>query len=123
MEKRRDGTQEEFTIFTSEKRMERFVIPKKYRSPLMRIQTLESIFKADGKDMIVLPFKSYLLNLMDLYQEDRDHIDQIPGYLNYLDACTKQGYGYTVLDKGKPIVCFGIVPQWPGVAELWLIPR
>jgi hypothetical protein len=88
----------------------------------MRIQTLESIFKADGKDMIVLPFKSYLLNLMDLYQEDRDHIDQIPGYLNYLDACTKQGYGYTVLDKGKPIVCFGIVPQWPGVAELWLIP-
>ena len=42
--------------------------------------------------------------------------------LNYLDACTKQGYGYTVLDKGKPIVCFGIVPQWPGVAELWLIP-
>ena len=26
------------------------------------------------------------------------------------------------VDKGKPIVCFGIVPQWPGVAELWLIP-
>ena len=27
----------------------------------MRLQTLESIFNADGKDMIVLPFKSYLL--------------------------------------------------------------
>ena len=24
--------------------------------------------------------------------------------------------------SGRPIVCFGIVPQWPGVAELWLIP-
>ena len=35
--------------------------------PLMRLQTLESIFNADGKDMIVLPFKSYLLNLMDLH--------------------------------------------------------
>ena len=67
----------------------------------MRIQTLESIFNR-WKGQIVLPFKSYLLNLMDLYQEDRDHIDQIPGYLNYLDACTKQCYGYTVLDKGKP---------------------
>lgn len=88
----------------------------------MRLQTLESIFNADGKDMIVLPFKSYLLNVMDLHPEDRQHVDQIPGYLNYLDACTKQGFGYTVLDKGKPIVCFGIVPQWPGVAELWLIP-
>jgi RimJ/RimL family protein N-acetyltransferase len=69
----------------------------------MRLQTLESIFNVDGKDMIVLPFKSYLLNLMDLHPEDRQHVDQIPGYLNYL-------------------VCFGIVPQWPGVAELWLIP-
>ena len=88
----------------------------------MRLQTLESIFNVDGKDMIVLPFKSYLLNIMDLHPEDRQHVDQIPGYLNYLDACTKQGFGYTVLDKGRPIVCFGIVPQWPGVAELWLIP-
>ena len=48
----------------------------------MRLQTLESIFNVDGKDMIVLPFKSYLLNLMDLHPEDREHIDQIPGYLN-----------------------------------------
>ena len=71
----------------------------------MILQTLESIFNVDGKDMIVLPFKSYLLNLMDLHPEDRQHVDQIPGYLNYLDACTKQGFGYTVLDKGRPIVC------------------
>ena len=33
--------------------------------PLMRLQTLESIFNVDGKDMMVLPFKSYLLNIMD----------------------------------------------------------
>ena len=88
----------------------------------MRLQTLENIFGADGKDMIVLPFKSYLLEIMDLYQEDKDHLNHIPGYRDYLDQATKQGYGFTVLDKGRPIVCFGIVPQWPGVAELWLIP-
>ena len=88
----------------------------------MRLTTLENIFGCDGKQLIVLPFKSYLLNLMDLYQEDKDHLNSIPGYLDYLDAATKQGYGFTVLDNGRPIVCFGIVPQWPGVAELWLIP-
>ena len=90
----------------------------------MNLATLESIFGIQGKNdpLTVLPFKSYLLNLMDLHQDDYDHMKQIPGYLEYLDNATKQGYGYTVLDKGKPIVCFGLVPQWPGVAELWLIP-
>ena len=36
--------------------------------PLMRLQTLESIFNVDGKDMMVLPFKSYLLNLWTYIQ-------------------------------------------------------
>tara|TARA_R100000773_G_C4194771_1_gene99362 strand:- start:216 stop:713 length:498 start_codon:yes stop_codon:yes gene_type:complete len=88
----------------------------------MRLETLESIFNLDGKDLIVLPFKSYLLEIMNLYPEDKDHLNQIPGYRDYLDDATKQGYGFTVLDKGRPIVCFGVVPLWPGVAELWLIP-
>ena len=68
----------------------------------MRLATLENIFGCDGKQLIVLPFKSYLLNLMDLYQEDKDHLNSIPGYQDYLDAATKQGYGFTVLDNGGP---------------------
>ena len=49
----------------------------------MNLATLESIFGIQGKDdpLTVLPFKSYLLNLMDLHQDDYDHMKQIPGYL------------------------------------------
>lgn len=91
----------------------------------MNLSTLENIFNIDGKNspLTVLPFKSYLLTLMDLHPEDQANIDQIPNYFQYLDKATKSGYGYTVIDgNGKPIVCFGVAPQWPGVAELWLIP-
>ena len=90
----------------------------------MNLSTLESIFRIDGSrgPLTVLPFKSYLLTLMDLHPEDKANMDQIPGYLEYLDLAAKKGFAYTVVDNGKPIVCFGVSPQWPGVAELWLIP-
>ena len=92
------------------------------QEPHLRLQTLESLFNLDGNKLIVLPFKSYLLNLMNLHPIDKSHVNQIPNYLEHLDDAAKSGYAFTVLDEGKPIVCFGIVPQWPGVAELWLIP-
>jgi len=71
----------------------------------MNLSTLENIFNIDGKNspLTVLPFKSYLLTLMDLHPEDQANIDQIPNYLQYIDRATKSGYGYTVIDgNGKP---------------------
>ena len=88
----------------------------------MNILTIEKIFKVDGVDYIVLPFKSYLINLMDLGEDDKTHLKLFPGWLEFLDAATQQGYGYVVLGKGKPVLCFGVVSQWEGVSELWLIP-
>ncbi len=66
----------------------------------MNLLTLENIFGINGpKDSLtVLPFKSYLLTLMDLHPEDKANIDQIPNYFQYLDRQTKSGYAYTVID-------------------------
>lgn len=88
----------------------------------MNEQTLETIFRLDGKKLTVVPFKSYLLNLMNLHEHDEKHLKELPNYADLLDDATEYGYGYTVLDHGKPILCFGVVPQWYGVAELWMIP-
>jgi len=89
----------------------------------MRLSTLENIFGIKfGDNLSVIPFQSYLINLMDLHPNDQINVDQMPGYLHYLDAAARNGYAYTVTDKGRPIVCFGVARQWPGVAELWLIP-
>ena len=86
----------------------------------MNLLTLENIFGINGpKDSLtVLPFKSYLLTLMDLHPEDKANIDQIPNYFQYLDRAAKSGYAYTVIDgTGKPIVCFGVAPQWPAARK------
>jgi hypothetical protein len=87
----------------------------------MNLQKLEQIFKIQGTKISVVPFRSYLLNLMDLNQFDQDNLKQT-NYYAYIDAASEQGYGYTVIENGKPMLSFGVVPQWKGVAELWLIP-
>tara|TARA_Y100000114_G_C11553496_1_gene228340 strand:+ start:59 stop:556 length:498 start_codon:yes stop_codon:yes gene_type:complete len=88
----------------------------------MNETTLEYLFNTNGTSLSVVPFRSYLLNIMDLHDHDKAHLDQMPDYVSYLDSATKDGYGYTVLDGGKPMLCFGVSPQWYGVAELWMIP-
>ena len=88
----------------------------------MNETTLEYLFNTSGTSLSVVPFRSYLLNIMDLHEHDQAHLDQMPEYVSYLDSATKDAYGYCVLDYGRPVLCFGVSPQWYGVAELWMIP-
>ena len=88
----------------------------------MNETTLEYLFNTSGTSLSVVPFRSYLLRLMDLHEQDQKHLDQMPEYVSYLDSATKDSYGYCVLDNGRPVLCFGVSPQWYGVAELWMIP-
>jgi len=73
-------------------------------------------------NVIVVEFKSFILDYMALGQTDQNNLEFIPHYREYLDAASEQGLGYAVLDNGKPIVCFGLSEIWPHVAECWLIP-
>ena len=88
----------------------------------MNETTLDYLFSTQGTDLSVVPFRSYLLNIMDLYDHDKKHLKEMPDYVSYLDSATQDSYGYCVLDKGRPVLCFGVSPQWYGVAELWMIP-
>ena len=77
---------------------------------------------ANIPNLIVVEFKSFILDYMELGLVDQLNVENIPNYKDYLDSATEQGMGYAVLDNGKPIVCFGLVELWPHVAECWLIP-
>ena len=77
---------------------------------------------ANIPNVIVVEFRSFILDYMDLGLVDQLNLENIPNYKEYLDTATEQSMGYTVLDNGKPIVCFGLVKFWPHVAECWLIP-
>ena len=83
---------------------------------------VEEILGLQDERTSVIPFNSFLLNTMQLGPSDKAMLKNIPGYKEYLDAASDAGYGYCVVDRGRPIVCFGIALQWPHVAECWLIP-
>lgn len=88
----------------------------------MNEEQLEYIFGTNNTTLSVIPFRSYLLNVMELDNYNTMLLKQMPDYAKNLDYCAENGYAYCVIDSGKPVLCFGISPQWYGVAELWLIP-
>ena len=81
---------------------------------------LEKAFAIENTNISVVPFKSYLLNLMDLHAEDIQMINDFPNYFAYIDSVGD--YAYAVCIDGKPLTCFGVIPVWPHVAEIWMIP-
>ena len=81
---------------------------------------LEKAFAIENTNISVVPFKSYLLNLMDLHVEDIQMINDFPNYFAHIDSVGD--YAYAVCIDGKPLTCFGVIPVWPHVAEIWMIP-
>ena len=67
----------------------------------------------------VVPFSSTFLNMMKLGLSDKGMLTQIPGYKEFLDEASRIGYGYCVIDEGRPIVCFGIVMQDTERIKVW----
>jgi hypothetical protein len=83
---------------------------------------LEKVFKIENTNINVVPFESYLLKVMDLYEVDQELFTQFPDYLSFINNAAKQGNGFAVCVDGKPMTCFGVVPLWKGVGEIWMIP-
>lgn len=88
----------------------------------MTTADLEKAFAIENTNITVVPFRSYLLNIMDLYLEDLQMINDFPNYFEHIDAASIQGNAYAVCVDGKPLTCFGVITLWPHVAEIWMIP-
>jgi RimJ/RimL family protein N-acetyltransferase len=86
----------------------------------MTYADLEKIFKIENTNIQVVPFRSYLLKIMDLHPEDLKNIQDFPDYYNHMDKASD--YGYAVCVDGRPMACFGVIQLWPNVGEIWMIP-
>ena len=60
---------------------------------------------------------------MELGKFDVELVNRLKENFKWLDSGQHNGYSYTVLFKGKPLLCFGLSFLWPGVATSWLIPH
>ena len=83
---------------------------------------LERIVGIENTPISIVPFKSYFLKVMDLVESDAETIKRFENQFSLLDAGKHNGFAYTVIDSGKPILCFGLEFQWDGVATAWLLP-
>jgi hypothetical protein len=69
-----------------------------------------------------VPFHYGHIALMSLGKEANEIKESIPNYMKYMQSMTEKTPSFTVMDKGKLLLSFGIYPLWPGVAEGWMIP-
>ena len=60
--------------------------------------------------------------LMSLGREATEIKNSIPNYMRYMQNMAAETPAFTVMDRGKLLLSFGIYPLWPGVAEGWMIP-
>ena len=60
----------------------------------------------------------YLLGL-DPWQ--RANMEAHPNFFESLRAYSAKGISLTALSDGKPVLSFGVMPFWPGVAEVWML--
>ena len=70
----------------------------------------------------VVDFHYGHIHLMELGSYAQNITQAIPNYSTYIQQQTQGTPAFTVIYKGKPILCFGVTPIWPGVGEGWMIP-
>jgi hypothetical protein len=70
----------------------------------------------------IVPFFYGHIALMNLGPDDLQARANIPDWLDRIKNQTNMGPSFTGLYYGKPMLSFGIIPVWPGLAEAWMIP-
>lgn len=60
--------------------------------------------------------------LMSLGREATEIKNSIPNYMKYMQNMAAETPAFTIMDRGKLVLSFGIYPLWSGVAEGWMIP-
>jgi len=68
-----------------------------------------------------IPFTAHHINflLLDKYQSHLIH--NMLDYKNWFLAQSRMGHSATITLNDKPVICFGFIPLWQGVAEAWAL--
>lgn len=70
----------------------------------------------------LVPFSAIHVRMMTFDAFEQGYLDAIPNYELVVDGYSRIGYSYTGVVEGKPVCSFGVIPLWPGVAEMWMLP-
>ena len=70
----------------------------------------------------VVPFSPFHASMMSLNEHEEATRRCVPDWLRRLEVQSTLGPCFTGLFYGKPMLSFGILPVWGGLAEAWMIP-
>lgn len=70
----------------------------------------------------LVPFFYGHLAMMRFNEHDQAMINAIPDWTMRMRAQADMGPSFTALLHGRPLLCFGVIPIWRGVAEAWMMP-
>lgn len=70
----------------------------------------------------IVPFRWYHIETMDLRADERQHLVDIPNYIDRAKAYQAVGPCFSAIAEGEGVVCaWGFVPLWRGVLEVWML--
>lgn len=69
----------------------------------------------------VVDFSTAHLRLMRLDAWQLSVMQSFPAYEQSLGRMAAVGEAHTALIEGHPVMCWGLIVLWPGVAEAWML--
>ena len=69
----------------------------------------------------IVQFRKEHIYKMNFDKPQQILIDSMPSYADWLEVQAHMGVSVTIIMDGQPILCFGFIPLWPGVAEAWML--
>ena len=81
---------------------------------------LEGVRLPQGGKLV--PFFYGHVSMMNLNEHDETTKRCVPDWLRRLEGQSALGPAFTGIYYGKPMLSFGIIPIWTGLAEAWMVP-
>lgn len=74
-----------------------------------------------GADYFFMPFSPVHIKQISVTQDDVLSASKYIDLEKVVAAQAVSGHAITAFLRGQPVVCFGVIPIWNGVAEAWFI--
>ena len=75
-----------------------------------------------ANNLVIVPFSQNHLLSMELRPFEKEYVETIPDYYEYIGENAMPGFSWTAMSYRRPIAVFGVRPLWSTNFEAWLIP-
>ena len=75
-----------------------------------------------SSDEQIVPLRFEHLPRMRFTEDSKEYMRYVPNYIDYIWDNSEDGWSWAAIGRGRVIAAFGIRMNWPGLAEMWMVP-